>query len=205
MLEILTRRGGLWVSKPAQTGRITVGCLCRGDHVGAWPCRSCRTVPLVSCGTAAARRTRMAARLHPGRVQAAHQSLHHFVAKADWFDEAVLAAVRAHVLSAIERRGRIRALIIDDTAIGRWLRPPWKTCMTSRTRSSVRRAFQIRRRRRSTSGTIAAFACIRPGGSVDNPLAACLACCNPMAMWNQPAIRGVLRSASERIDRKHRR
>jgi DDE superfamily endonuclease len=149
----------------------------------------------------------MAARLHPGRVQAAHQSLHHFVAKADWFDEAVLAAVRAHVLSAIERRGRIRALIIDDTAIGRWLRPPWKTCMTSRTRSSVRRAFlalpfQIRQRRRSTSGTITAFACIRAGVSVDNPLAACLACCNPMAMWNQPAIRGVLRSASEKIDRK---
>ena len=63
-------------------------------------------------------------------------------------------------------------------------------------------AVQIRRRRRSTSGTITAFACIRPGVSVDNPLAACLACCNPMAMWNQPAIRGVLRSASERIARK---
>ena len=26
----------------------------------------------------------MAARMEPGRVQAAHQSLHHFVAKADW-------------------------------------------------------------------------------------------------------------------------
>jgi SRSO17 transposase len=59
----------------------------------------------------------MAARVQPGRVQAAHQSLHHFVAKSDWSDEAVLASVRAHVLPIIERRGRIRALIIDDTGI----------------------------------------------------------------------------------------
>jgi SRSO17 transposase len=57
----------------------------------------------------------MAACLHPARVPAAHQSLHHFVAKADWSDEAVLAAVRARVLPVIERRGPIRALIIDDT------------------------------------------------------------------------------------------
>jgi SRSO17 transposase len=40
----------------------------------------------------------MAARVEPGRVQAAHQSLHHFVAKSDWSDKAVLAAVRARVL-----------------------------------------------------------------------------------------------------------
>lgn len=57
----------------------------------------------------------MAARIHPARVRAAHQSLHHFVAKADWSDEAVLAAVRTRVLPVIERRGPIRALIIDDT------------------------------------------------------------------------------------------
>jgi SRSO17 transposase len=57
----------------------------------------------------------MAARIEPGRVQAAHQSLHHFVAKADWSDEAVLAVVRAQVLPALERRGPIRAWIIDDT------------------------------------------------------------------------------------------
>jgi SRSO17 transposase len=59
----------------------------------------------------------MAARVQPGRVQAAHQSLHHFVAKSEWSDDAVLAAVRARVLPVIERRGRIRALIIDDTGI----------------------------------------------------------------------------------------
>ena len=59
----------------------------------------------------------MAARVQPGRVQAAHQSLHHFVAKADWSDEAVLAAVRVRVLPSIERHGPIRALIVDDTGI----------------------------------------------------------------------------------------
>jgi len=59
----------------------------------------------------------MAARVEPGRVRAAHQSLHHFIAKSDWSDGAVLAAVRARVLPAIERHGAIRALIIDDTGI----------------------------------------------------------------------------------------
>ena len=59
----------------------------------------------------------MAARVQPGRVQAAHQSMHHFVAKADWSDDAVLAAVSAHVLPIIEQRGPIRALIVDDTGM----------------------------------------------------------------------------------------
>jgi SRSO17 transposase len=59
----------------------------------------------------------MAARVQPGRVQAAHQSLHHFVAKANWSDEAVLTAVRDHVLPRIARHGPIRALIIDDTGM----------------------------------------------------------------------------------------
>jgi SRSO17 transposase len=57
----------------------------------------------------------MAARVEPGRVQAAHQSLHHFVAKAAWSDELMLAAVREAALPAIERHGAIRAWIIDDT------------------------------------------------------------------------------------------
>ena len=59
----------------------------------------------------------MAARVQPGRVQAAHQWLHHFVAKADWSDDTVLAAVRARVQPVIEQRGPIRALIIDDTGL----------------------------------------------------------------------------------------
>jgi SRSO17 transposase len=57
----------------------------------------------------------MAARIEPARVQAAHQSLHHLVAKADWSDEAVLTAVRQQLLPGIERRGAIRAWIVDDT------------------------------------------------------------------------------------------
>ena len=57
----------------------------------------------------------MAARVAPGRVQAAHQSLHHFVAKAEWSDAALLAVVRAQVLPVLERQGAIRAWIVDDT------------------------------------------------------------------------------------------
>jgi SRSO17 transposase len=57
----------------------------------------------------------IAARVEPSRVQAAHQSLHHFVAKAEWSDEAVLAVVRAQTLPAIERQGPLRAFIVDDT------------------------------------------------------------------------------------------
>lgn len=57
----------------------------------------------------------MAARVEPGRVQAAHQSLHHLVAKADWSDAAVLAVVRAQVLPVIRQRGPIQAWIVDDT------------------------------------------------------------------------------------------
>jgi SRSO17 transposase len=58
----------------------------------------------------------IAARVEPGRVPAAHQSLHHFVANAEWSDEALLAVVRAEVLPELERHGPIRAWIIDDTS-----------------------------------------------------------------------------------------
>ena len=34
----------------------------------------------------------IAARVDPGQVSATHQSLHHFVAKSDWSDRALLAA-----------------------------------------------------------------------------------------------------------------
>lgn len=57
----------------------------------------------------------MAARLDPAHVQAKHQSLHHVVAEADWDDAAMLAAVRAQVLPAIERHGPVCYWIIDDT------------------------------------------------------------------------------------------
>jgi SRSO17 transposase len=54
----------------------------------------------------------MAARIRPEQVSAAHQSLHHLVAKAAWSDEVLLAAVREQVLPAL---GPITAWIIDDT------------------------------------------------------------------------------------------
>src|ERR687891_713803 len=59
----------------------------------------------------------MAARVEPFRVGAAHQSLHHFVAKAAWDDDALLTAVGSYVLPAIEERGPIRAWIVDDTGL----------------------------------------------------------------------------------------
>src|ERR671916_732626 len=55
----------------------------------------------------------MAARIAPGRVQARHQSLHHLVAKAEWDDAAVLAAVGEQGLPAIERHGPVRYWIVD--------------------------------------------------------------------------------------------
>ena len=47
----------------------------------------------------------IAARVEPGRGQAAHQSLHHVVAKPEWSDEACLAVVRAQVLPELEPHG----------------------------------------------------------------------------------------------------
>jgi SRSO17 transposase len=57
----------------------------------------------------------IAARVDPGRVSAAHQSLHHFVAKADWSDRILLSTVRGAVLPLIERHGPVEAWIVDDT------------------------------------------------------------------------------------------
>src|SRR3954454_22165493 len=59
----------------------------------------------------------MAARVDPARVGAAHQSLHHFVAKAGWNDPALLAAVRAYALPVMLERGPIRAWLVDDTGL----------------------------------------------------------------------------------------
>src|SRR3954449_1169039 len=57
----------------------------------------------------------MAARLDPAHVPARHQSLHHVVAQAEWDDAAVLGAVRAQVLPAIERHGPVAYWIVDDS------------------------------------------------------------------------------------------
>jgi len=58
----------------------------------------------------------MAARLRPRQVRSEHQRLHHFVADAPWSDEAVLRAVRTHVLDEIKAQaGAPEVLLIDDT------------------------------------------------------------------------------------------
>ncbi len=44
-----------------------------------------------------------------------HEPLHHFVALAEWSDQASLAVVRSAVLPSIEHHSPIEAWIIDDT------------------------------------------------------------------------------------------
>ena len=57
----------------------------------------------------------LAAAVAPDRVSAKHQSLLHFVAHSPWSDDRVLAKVRELVLPSLERRGPIKAWIVDDT------------------------------------------------------------------------------------------
>ena len=56
----------------------------------------------------------LAANISPYQVCAKHQSLHHFVAKSDWSDEAVLKRVRDWVLPCIKTEGGL-FWIVDDT------------------------------------------------------------------------------------------
>jgi SRSO17 transposase len=57
----------------------------------------------------------MAARLQPHNVEQIRQSLHHFVAKSTWSDEALLEQVRSQVLPAMQKQGPVVAWIVDDT------------------------------------------------------------------------------------------
>lgn len=57
----------------------------------------------------------MAARLDRKHTQAMRQSLHHFVAKAPWSDEAVLEQVRSQVLPVMKKQGPVVAWVVDDT------------------------------------------------------------------------------------------
>lgn len=59
----------------------------------------------------------MAARVDPRHVSRAHQSMHHFVAKAPWEDEALLAVARDHALAQLERHAPVAAWVVDDTGI----------------------------------------------------------------------------------------
>lgn len=58
----------------------------------------------------------MAAATAPARTSAQHQSLLHFVGKAPWSDERMLAKVRELAIPALERHGPVEAWIIDDTS-----------------------------------------------------------------------------------------
>jgi hypothetical protein len=60
--------------------------------------------------------------------------------------------------------------------------------------------FRMRQRSRSTSPTIAEFACILAASSVGKPLAVCVARRIRIAMWNQSRMGGVVTPASTRID-----
>ncbi|MFP3647927.1 IS701 family transposase, partial [Paraburkholderia sp. SIMBA_054] len=60
----------------------------------------------------------MAAHIDPLHASAKHQSLHHFVAKADWSDRAVLQRVREWVMPALGAHAAEETgyyWIIDDT------------------------------------------------------------------------------------------
>jgi SRSO17 transposase len=59
----------------------------------------------------------MAAKWDPLRVQARHQSLHHFVAQAPWSEDELLRVARDYALAGFERHAPIAAWVIDDTGI----------------------------------------------------------------------------------------
>lgn len=57
----------------------------------------------------------MAARVCPGHVRSAHQSMHHLVADAQWDDRAVLGAVARQVVPALVKQDQRCWWILDDT------------------------------------------------------------------------------------------
>jgi SRSO17 transposase len=59
----------------------------------------------------------MAAKIDPRRVQARHQSMHHFVASAPWDGREVLRVARDYALEPLERHAPVGAWVIDDTGI----------------------------------------------------------------------------------------
>jgi SRSO17 transposase len=59
----------------------------------------------------------MAAKIDPDRVEARHQSLHHFVANAPWEAEALLRAASDYALAQLERHAPVAAWVVDDTGM----------------------------------------------------------------------------------------
>ena len=57
----------------------------------------------------------MAARVCPGNVRSAHQSMHHLVADAEWDDQAVLGAVARQVVPELLKKDQRCWWILDDT------------------------------------------------------------------------------------------
>jgi len=57
----------------------------------------------------------MAAKVDPRRVQARHQSMHHFVASAPWDAREVIRVARDYALEPLERHAPVGAWVIDDT------------------------------------------------------------------------------------------
>lgn len=57
----------------------------------------------------------MAARVCPGNVRSAHQSMHHLVAEAQWDDQAVLGAVTGQVVPELLKKDPRCWWILDDT------------------------------------------------------------------------------------------
>ena len=57
----------------------------------------------------------MAARVQPGNVRSAHQSMHHLVADAAWSDEAMLQSVAKCVLPKLAMADEPVRWIVDDT------------------------------------------------------------------------------------------
>lgn len=53
----------------------------------------------------------------PARVEAAHQSLLHFVANSRWADEAVRGVAASHAIAAISKHGPVQSWIVDDTGM----------------------------------------------------------------------------------------
>src|SRR3982751_6382687 len=104
----------------------------------------------------------MAARVDPFRAGAAHQSLHHFVAKAAWDDAALLRAVRDYALPALLERGPVRAWLVDDTGLPKKGRLSVGVARQYCGQLGSRRIVRSRSRSRSRPGTPA---CRSPTGS----------------------------------------
>jgi SRSO17 transposase len=59
----------------------------------------------------------MAAMMEPSRTRAQHQAMHHFVAKSDWAEDALLAEAYDYAIGPMTSHGPIEHWAIDDTGL----------------------------------------------------------------------------------------